>query len=79
TQKQSNGKMECTLEPKYGQVQLNSFAVKAPVGKKLKTAQVQVGGQLIPAKVKQEGTKVLITWVNRITVKSGDKLILVLV
>ncbi|KAA6324142.1 hypothetical protein EZS27_026494 [termite gut metagenome] len=30
TQKQLDGKVECTLEPKYGQVQLNSFSVEAP-------------------------------------------------
>ncbi|KAA6324144.1 hypothetical protein EZS27_026496, partial [termite gut metagenome] len=30
-------------------------------------------------KVKQEGTKVFITWGNRVTVKSGEKLILVVV
>jgi uncharacterized protein (DUF608 family) len=74
TQKQSDGKMECTLEPKYGQVQLNSFSVEAPTGKKLKTAKVQAGGQIIPAKMTQKGTTVLITLPSRIIVKSGEKL-----
>ncbi|MDR0844795.1 MAG: hypothetical protein LBN71_06205 [Tannerella sp.] len=78
SQKQTNKAIECILEPKYGQVQLNSFSVDAPKGKNLKTVEISVGGQPIPAKLKQEGVKVTISLQNRITVKNGEKLNMIL-
>ncbi len=66
--------MECVLQPNYGQVQLVSFSIDAPVGKRFKSAEVLLGGQKMPVKMKQEGQKVLLTFENRITVKEGQQL-----
>jgi hypothetical protein len=68
--------MECVLEPGYGQVQLSRFSVDAPKGRKVKTAVVSLGGQALPAKVKQTGSSVLVTLQNRVTVKAGEGLAL---
>jgi uncharacterized protein (DUF608 family) len=76
SQKQSNSAMECVLEPRYGQVQLSSFSVDAPRGKKAKKVNVTLGGQSIPAKLEQRGANVLIALQNRTTVKAGEQLIL---
>jgi hypothetical protein len=66
--------MESVLEPKYGQVQLSSFSVETPKGKKVKKITVSLGGQSIPAKWEQKGVSVLISLQNRITVKNGERL-----
>ncbi len=66
--------MECSLQPQYGQVQLQSFSVDAPVGKRFKNIDVSLNGQKVPTKVKQEGQKVLLTFDNRITIKEGQHL-----
>jgi uncharacterized protein (DUF608 family) len=76
TQQQSGGAMECVLEPKYGQVQLSSFSVDAPKGRSIKTVAVSLGGQTISAKLKQNGSSVLVSLQNRVTVKAGEKLVL---
>ncbi|KAA6331477.1 hypothetical protein EZS27_019919 [termite gut metagenome] len=74
SQKQSTDSIECALTPRYGQVQLSSFSVEAPQGRSVKTAAVTLGGQTIPAKLKQEGSKLLVTLQSRITVKSDETL-----
>jgi hypothetical protein len=74
SQKQSDGSIECALTPRYGQVQLSSFSVDAPKGRSMKTASVTLGGQIIPAKLKQEGSKLLVTLKSRITLKSDETL-----
>jgi hypothetical protein len=66
--------MESVLEPKYGQVQLSSFSVETPKGKKVKKITVSLDGQNIPAKWEQKGVSVLISLQNRITVKNGERL-----
>jgi uncharacterized protein (DUF608 family) len=74
TQKQSNGTLECVLEPKYGQVQLSSFSVEVPNRQKVKIARVIAGKQTIPVTFKQKGATLLVTWQNRITIKSDEQL-----
>jgi uncharacterized protein (DUF608 family) len=72
TQKQSDGTMECTLEVKYGQVQLSSFSVDTPKGGKIKAANASLNGQPIPSKWEQEGAGVLVSLQHRVTVKTGE-------
>ncbi|MDL2255360.1 twin-arginine translocation signal domain-containing protein [Parabacteroides sp. OttesenSCG-928-K15] len=72
-QKQSGSTMECLLEPKYGQVQLNSFSIEAPKGKKFRNVQAFAGGQNIPAKISQQGSTLLITLQKRITIRKGEQ------
>jgi hypothetical protein len=74
TQRQSGNTMECGLEPKYGQVQLSSFSVDMPKGKKAKKVTVSLGGQTVSAKWEQKGDKMLISLQNRVTVKTGERL-----
>jgi hypothetical protein len=74
TQNFSEGKMTCALEPKYGQVQLNSFSVEVPVGYTLETVLASYDNQTFPVQKSQEGTRILISWTNRVTVKTGKKL-----
>jgi hypothetical protein len=76
TQRHSDGVMECVLEPGYGQVRLSSFSVDAPKGKRMKTVNVSLGGQTVPAKVKQTGGNVLVSLQNDVTVKAGERLAL---
>ncbi|MDR1223969.1 MAG: hypothetical protein LBL07_13990 [Tannerella sp.] len=76
TQQQSGGAIECVLEAKYGQVQLSNFSVDAPKGRNVKTVAVSLGGQTVPAKLKQNGSSVLVSLQNRVTVKTGEKLVL---
>jgi uncharacterized protein (DUF608 family) len=73
TQRQSENAMESVLEPKYGQVQLSSFSVDTPKGKKAKKVTVSLGGQTVPAKWEQKGANVLISLQNRTTVKTGER------
>jgi hypothetical protein len=68
--------MECILEPKYGQLQLSSFSADVPKGKKAKKVSVSLGGQTIPAKQEQKGANVLVSLQNRVTVKTGEQLVL---
>ena len=67
----SNSAMECVLEPKYGQVQINSFSVDAPKGRKAKKVTVSLDGQTVPAKWEQKDVNVLVSMQNRVTVKTG--------
>jgi hypothetical protein len=76
SQKQSNGVMEYVLEPKYGQVQLSSFSVETPKGRKAKTATVTLGGQTVPAKWKQTGGSVLVSLQNRVTLKAEEQFVI---
>jgi hypothetical protein len=76
TQQQSGGAMECVLEAKYGQVQLGSFSANAPKGRNMKTVAVSLDGQTVPAKLKQTGSSVLVSLQNRVTVKTGARLVL---
>jgi hypothetical protein len=69
--------MTCTLEPKYGQVQLSCFSVEAPAGRKVKAATVTLGGQAVTlATWKQTGGSVLISLQNRATLKAGESFVL---
>ncbi|MDR1601092.1 MAG: hypothetical protein LBS42_01520, partial [Tannerella sp.] len=74
SQKQSNGAMKCILEPKYGQIQLSSFSVDTPKGRKAGIAAVSVNSQTIPVELKQKDENVLLTFQRRVTVKDGEKL-----
>ncbi|MDR1675715.1 MAG: hypothetical protein LBR86_04535, partial [Tannerella sp.] len=76
SQKQSNSAMECILEPKYGQVQLSSFSVDAPKGRKAKKVNVTLAGQTVSAKLAQKGANVLVSLQSRVTVKAGERLML---
>ena len=76
SQRLSGNEMECVVEPKYGQLQLNSFSTDASKGKKAKKATVALGGQAVPAKWEQKGVNVLISMQNRLTVKAGERLVL---
>jgi hypothetical protein len=78
SQKQSSGAMEGILESKYGQVQLSSFSVDAPTGKKAKKVNVTLGGQTVPAKIEQKGANVLVSLQNRVTIKAGERLVLLI-
>jgi uncharacterized protein (DUF608 family) len=73
SQIQSNGVIECVLEAKYGQVQLSSFSIDAPKGKKAKKVNVTLGGQTIPATLVQKGANVLVSLQNRTTIKAGEQ------
>jgi hypothetical protein len=76
SQRQSNGAMECILEPKYGQVQLSSFSADVPKGKKAKKITVSLGGQTVPAKWEQKGANVLVSLQNRVTIKTGERFVI---
>jgi uncharacterized protein (DUF608 family) len=76
SQKQSSAKMECILELKYGQLQLNSFSADVPKGRKTKKVNVLLNGQTVPAKLEQKGVSVLVFLQNRVTVKTGERLVL---
>ncbi|MDR2627843.1 MAG: hypothetical protein LBC40_07405, partial [Dysgonamonadaceae bacterium] len=78
SQKQSNDAMECVLEPKYGQVQLSSFSADAPTGKQVKKVNVMLGGKTFPAKAEQKGANVLVSLQNRVTIKAGESLVLLI-
>jgi hypothetical protein len=75
TQRHSGNTMTSVLEPKYGQVQLSSFSVDAPKGKKAKKVTVLLGGQTVPAKWEQKGAGVLVSLQNRTTVKTGEQFV----
>jgi hypothetical protein len=75
-QQRSDDVMKCTLEPKYGQVQLSIFSVEMPKGGKVKAATVTLGGQAVPAKWKQTGGSVLVSLQNRMTFKAGELFVL---
>lgn len=77
-QKQSANKMECSLIPKYGQIQLNIFSVEIPKGKKVKNTILSVNTQIIPAKIRQKGSTIIITLQNRIIVKDNGILDMIL-
>ncbi len=77
-QQQTGGQMTCTLNPKYGKVQLQSFSVVAPKGKSYRSATVTVNGQAVSAEVKQKGQDVTISFANRITVDTDKELKIVL-
>ena len=70
--------MECSLIPKYGQIQLNICSVEIPKGKKAKNIILSVNTQKIPAKIKQEKSTVTILLQNRITVKANGILNMIL-
>ncbi len=70
------GGIECTLQPNYGQVQLASFSIDAPAGKRLKNITVSIKDQKVPVKVQQEEQKVLLIFENRITIKEGQQLVI---
>jgi uncharacterized protein (DUF608 family) len=76
TQKQSAAAMECTLEARYGQVQLISFSVDAPKGRKIKTATASLDGQPLPSTWKQENNRVLLSLRQRATLKTGGSITL---
>ncbi len=78
TQQQSGGTMTCSLQPKYGQVQLKEFSVNAPKGKRYTKVSVGIGNQSIQAKLQQEGQYVMIIFNNRIAVEKGKKLEIIL-
>ncbi len=74
SQQQSGGKMTCSLTAKYGKVQLKDFSVDAPKGKSYKSATVTVADKPVSAQVKQNGQKVMISFNDRVTINTGEKL-----
>jgi hypothetical protein len=74
SQRQSSGAIECALEPKYGQVQLNSFSVDVPKGVKARKVTVSSGNETISATCEQKGITASITLSRRATVKVGEEL-----
>lgn len=77
-QKQTTKNMECFLEPKYGQIQLNSISVEVPKGKKVKAVNIMIDNRENQAKVNQKGTIVLITSQSLMAVKEGERLTMLL-
>ncbi len=74
TQNQTDKNMTCTLQPQYGKVELKTFSVEAPAGKKYKSVQVKVGNQEIKAQIKQSEQNITITFNDRINIKEGETL-----
>jgi uncharacterized protein (DUF608 family) len=75
SQQLSNNVMKCLLELKYGQLQLNSFSADAPKGRKVKTVTVSLGGKTVAAKWEQKNANVLVSLQNRVTVKTGEQIV----
>jgi hypothetical protein len=73
SQRQSSGTMECVLEPKYGQVQLRSFSVDVPKGRKVKNVTVTLDKQNISATMEQKGGNVVVTLSQRVTIEAGKQ------
>jgi hypothetical protein len=78
SQKLSTTAMECTLELKYGQLQLQSFSVDLPKGRQVTALTVKQGDQAVSAKYAQTDTSVVVTLDARVTVKTGERLVLTL-
>ncbi|MDR2121323.1 MAG: hypothetical protein LBP64_10705 [Tannerella sp.] len=74
SQKRSSAEIECILEPKYGQVQLGSFSLEIPKGRKAGIAVVSVNNQTVSAQPTQKDENILLTFQHRITVKNNEKL-----
>ncbi len=77
-QQQAGGRMTCTLMPKYGKVQLESFSVVAPKGKSYRSATVTVDGQPVRAEVKQKGRDITLSFSGRVAIETGKELKIVL-
>ncbi len=74
SQLQTKGKMVCGLDVKYGQVELKNFSVDAHKGVSYKSATVTISGKPVVAKVSQNGQKVMVSFAERITVNTRQKL-----
>jgi uncharacterized protein (DUF608 family) len=78
TQKKTDSVLICTLQPRWGQLQLQTFSVDAPKGVHCKSASVQLAGQTFDAAFKQSGASVLMDFGKRLTVKTGQILTMTL-
>lgn len=79
TQQQTGEKMSCSIQPKYGKLQLKTFGVEAPKGKNYKSVNVNLNGTKIQASVKQNGRNVLILFDNRVIIPTGQLLEITLI
>ncbi len=74
SQEREGGSMVHELQIKCGQVQLKEFSVDAPQGKNFRTVTATVGGQTVPASVKQKGQQVTISFQERTTIRENQVL-----
>ncbi len=73
-QQQTGGKMFCSLQPKYGKLQLKTLGLEAPKGKGYKSVNVKLNGTKISASVKQKGQNVLISFNDRVVIPANQLL-----
>ncbi len=73
-QEQSDNAMECRLDVKYGRVELQEFSIDLPASKRAYKTSVTVGGHRVPARVKQQGQHLYITFARRTAVAAGQSL-----
>ncbi len=62
----------CTLQPRYGKIELESFGLESIRGKSFRSVAVSLDGKTIPATVMQQGTDVMISFSSRISVPADQ-------
>ena len=66
--------VKCDVAVKWGRVRVRTLALAVPSGKSASTAKVSLAGQTLPATLKVEGQRALLTLAESATVNTGQTL-----